>query len=79
MITSGMQTNCPKLSPTASASGVNEVHREQMTGERDKMIAYQAERIRLLEDAIRKMWPVVTKHTDVAFWGPIENEIRRRR
>ena len=50
-----------------------------MNDDRDKTIAEQAERIRLLEDAIKKMWPTVTKHTPVAFWGPIENELRRRK
>lgn len=50
-----------------------------MSDERDKTIARQAERIRFLEDAIKKMWPVVTAHTPVAFWGPIENELRRKR
>lgn len=51
----------------------------QVNDDRDKTIAEQAERIRLLEDAIRKMWPTVTKHTPVAFWGPIERELRRRK
>lgn len=50
-----------------------------MTDERDKIIAEQAERIRLLEEAIRKMWPIVTRHAPVTFWGPIENETRRAR
>lgn len=50
-----------------------------MKDERDKEIEELAERIRLLERAIAKMWPVVTKHTPVSFWGPIENEIRRRK
>ena len=48
-----------------------------MSDDRDKTIAEQAERIRLLEDAIARMWPIVTAHTTVAFWGPIENEIRK--
>ena len=50
-----------------------------MNDERDKVIAEQADRIRLLERAIDRMWPVVTKHTPVTFWGPIEREIRGRR
>lgn len=50
-----------------------------MTDIRDRKIAEQAERIRLLEDAIAKIWPIVTRHTTVAFWGPIEKEIRRKR
>ena len=29
-----------------------------------------------LRSAIRQMWPVVTKHTPVSFWGPIEIETR---
>jgi len=51
----------------------------KVNDDRDKTIAEQAERIRLLEDAIRKMWPIVTTHTTVAFWGPIENKLRRRK
>ena len=30
-----------------------------------------------LAAAIEKMWPIVTKHTTVSFWGPIENELRK--
>lgn len=30
-----------------------------------------------LRSAIRQMWPVVTKHTTVSFWGPIERETRK--
>lgn len=31
------------------------------------------ERLRAI---IAMMWPIVTKHTPVTFWGPIENELR---
>lgn len=31
------------------------------------------ERLRAI---IAKIWPIVTKHTPVTFWGPIENELR---
>lgn len=34
------------------------------------------ERLRAI---IAEIWPIVTQHTPVTFWGPIENELRRMR
>lgn len=31
---------------------------------------------RRLREIIARIWPVVTKHTNAAFWGPIERELR---
>lgn len=33
---------------------------------------------RRLREIIARVWPVVTKHTSVTFWGPIERELRER-
>ena len=34
---------------------------------------------RRLREIIARIWPIVTKHTAVSFWGPIERELRDRR
>ena len=45
----------------------------------DSHVACLEHEVSVLRSAVEKMWPVVTRHTQVSFWGPIENELRKAR
>lgn len=52
----------------------------RMSPDQEKQDGRAAEELRRenarLREIISAFWPIVTRHSPVSFWGPIENELR---